>query len=402
MQENLLKEERAKTMWVCQGCLGDYILKMHCRELVEAKNCHVCHESTLHAISSEEIAERVKKYLPMHFELDLGHFPGYELKLKDIVGLTIRCESPDVHREVAACLEIDTDDDEDFYWKGQEYCAKSSPFESEEDEREYAISHWRAVAQELTHGRRFFNDTAHSFFDWLISEALAVKNPGQPDLPALATTIEPGTSFYRARVARDEKESRSFAANPQTELGAAPKERAANNRMSPAGISLLYVAREYQTTIAEVRPSIGDLVAVGKFKSTKQLRVFDFSMLSRSMKLNTLSYLDASFKRRSDMQMLLKYLHEEIARPIRASDTDYVVTQVLAEFIRYEKKWKFDGIAFQSVQRKGGLNYVLFDRSEPEELAASNGAPKFHLSIDAGDVSMYTIEGVSYNHELAS
>lgn len=44
------------------------------------------------------------------------------------------------------------------------------------------------------------------------------------------------------------------------------------------------------------------------------------------------------------------------------------MTQALAEFIRYDKKWAFDGIAFRSVQCEGGVNYVLFDRGEPEAM----------------------------------
>jgi hypothetical protein len=83
-------------------------------------------------------------------------------------------------------------------------------------------------------------------------------------------------------------------------------------------------------------------------------------------------------------------------------DTDYVMTQALAEFIRYDKKWAFDGIAFRSVQCEGGVNYVLFDRGEPEAMLAPDWRPAFHLAIECEAVSMHVIEGVRYSHVPAS
>ena len=48
------------------------------------------------------------------------------------------------------------------------------------------------------------------------------------------------------------------------------------------------------------------------------------------------------------------------ARPVRPSDTDtdYLITQLLARMIREEG---FDGAAYPSSQAAKGLNYVLFD-----------------------------------------
>ncbi|WP_172670427.1 RES family NAD+ phosphorylase [Chromobacterium subtsugae] len=370
--------------------------------LQEERICSACGKRTLSALTPKRIAQFIREHLPKHFQPDHGLYPGYELTLDDVVGRTIGCRSEAVRRAVSACLEDPNAEDENFYWPGQEYCRTPSPFESEDHERWYAIGPWHYIAHELTHGRRFFNDTARSFFEWLMEEALQAEDPERLGNPALVTTLDAGTAFYRSRIASGELEARSFAENAAVALGAPPKERAANNRMSPAGVPLLYVAREIDTCIAEVRPSIGDTVVVGHFLSTAPLKFFDFTMLSRRLKHAPLSFFDSSYLQRSDCRMLLEYLHEEIARPARASATEYVVTQALAEFIRYDKKWEFDGIAFRSVQCEGGVNYVLFDRGAPEAMVAPDWRPTFHLAISNDAVSLYVIEGVRYSYKPSS
>lgn len=396
-----LDAERAETILVCQDCLSDSMLKMMGCELLEERVCSACTKATMNALTPKRIAEFIRKDLPKHFEPDVGLYPGYELTLDDVVGQAIGCCSEAVRRAIAACLEDADAGEDDFFFPGQEYCPTASPFESEDHERWYAVGSWRHIAYGLTHGQRFFNEAARSFFEWLIEEALTAKDPERPGVPALVTTHGVGTFFYRSRIASDEREARSFAENPMVALGAAPKERAANNRMSPAGIPLLYVSRETDTCIAEVRPSIGDTVVVGRFQSTAPLNFFDFTALNRWLNHEPLSFFDPSYQKRSEHRMLLKYLHEEISRPVRASDTDYVMTQALADFIRYEKKWAFDGIAFQSVQRKGGVNYALFDRGAPESFHAPDWHPTFHLEISTDAVSLHVVESVRYSHKLA-
>ena len=396
-----LDAERAETMWVCQDCLGDSMLKRLECVLLEERVCSACTKVTKSALTPERIARFIRKDLPEHFEPNSGLYPGYELNLDDVVGQAIGCSSEVVKRAIAACLEDANADEDDFFFQGQEYCRIASPFESEDHERWCAVGSWRHIAYELTHGQRFFNDAARSFFEWLIGEALDAKDLERPGTPALVTTHGFGTSFYRSRIASDEREARSFAENPEIALGAAPKERAANNRMSPAGIPLLYVSRETDTCVAEVRPSIGDTVVVGRFQSTASMKFFDFTALNRWLKHEPLSLFDPSYQKRMEHRMLLKYLHEEISRRVRVSDTDYVMTQALAEFIRYEKRWAFDGIAFQSVQHKGGVNYALFDRGAPESFHAPDWRPTFHLEISADAVFRHVVEGVHYSHKLA-
>lgn len=401
-QQALLDAEGDERMLVCQDCLGDYMLKGLNSALQAERTCSACGNTTLNALTPDRIAQFIRKHLPEHFCVDPGLYPGYGMTLDDVVGAAIGCSFMPACRAISDLLEDANADEEDFYWPGQEYCRAPSPFESEDHERWFAVGPWHSVAHELVHGRRFFNEKARSFFEWLIGEALEAEEPDRPGTPALVTSLHADTDFYRARIANGEQEVRTFAENPAVALGVAPKERAANNRMSPAGVPLLYVSRELDTCIAEVRPSIGDTVVVARFRSTAPLKFFDFTMLSHRLRHAALSFFDPSYRKRSEHRMLLDYLHEEIARPVRLSDTDYVMTQALAEFIRYDKRWAFDGIAFRSVQYEDGVNYVLFDRGPSEAMIAPDWRPTFHLVTSREAVSTHVIKSVRYTHESAS
>lgn len=402
LQQALLDVEGGERMWVCRDCLGDYMLKGLNSALQAERACSACGKTTLQALTPERIARFIRKHLPEHFCLDPGLYPGYEMTLDDVVGAAIGCSFKPVRKAISDLLEDANADEGDFYWPGQEYCRAPSPFESEDHERWFAVGPWHNIAHELVHGRRFFNDKARSFFEWLISEALEAEDPERPGTPALVTSLDAGANFFRSRIASGEQESRTFAENPAVALGVAPKERAANNRMSPAGVPLLYVSRELDTCIAELRPSIGDTVVVARFRSTAPLKFFDFTMLSRRLRHAALSFFDPSYRKRSEHRMLLEYLHEEIARPVRLNDTDYVMTQALAEYIRYDERWAFDGIAFRSVQREDGVNYVLFDRGPPGAMLAPDWRPTFHLATSTETVSTHVIKSVRYVHESAA
>ncbi|MFI3138245.1 MAG: RES family NAD+ phosphorylase [Methylococcaceae bacterium] len=323
--------EDAEQMFVCQKCLDDSMLKRLSAPLQAERVCAACGNPVLNALTPERIARFIRKHLPNHFSVDDGLYPGYELTLAAVVSRAIGCRTSSVCDAVVEHLINPNASEDDFYCPGQEYCVARSPFDCEEHERWYVVGGWDNIAHELTHGRRFFNDKARKFFGSLIFEALNAKNAENPGTLAVIKVLPTGSCFYRARIANGAAETKAFTESPADALGAPPKESAANNRMSPAGIPLLYVSDEAETCIAEVRPSIGDSVLVGRFLSTAPLKLFDFTALSSRLEHSPLSLFDPIYQQRVEHRRLLGYLHDEIARPVRANDTDYVVTQALAE-----------------------------------------------------------------------
>lgn len=392
------ESERAEPMWVCRDCLNDSMLKMMGDLNFESHLCAGCETVKEATLTPRRIASFIGKYLPLHFEVDPGLFPGYELTLDALLEQAIGCKSQKVCRAIAENLEDSQAGDEDFYWPGQLYRRRESPFESKEDESAHIVSEWSRVALELIHGRRYFNDRAQRFFESLVEEATGARSDERGGGAAVVTTIPSGTPFYRARRANGLAEARRFADSAASELGAPPKERAANNRMSAAGVPLLYVSKDQETCMAEIRPSIGDMVVVGKFTSTSELKFFDFNVLTHGLQYAPLSFFDSEYKQRDEhRKFVLEYMHDEIARPVRATDIDYVMTQALAEYIRYHKPGEFNGISFRSVQRKSGVNFVLFDKTESAAFSDSNWKPTFDLGIEAHDVSVHVVEGVTYS-----
>lgn len=396
-QEIFLEQENLEPMFVCPQCVDDYMLKELSRGLQAKRICMACGTSVESALTPKYIAELIRKELPNHYMVDDDLYPGYGVSLADVVKNAIGCHDVPVAEAIAENLIDPEATDEEFYWRGQEYRGKPSPFDSEEHQRWYVVGDWDNIANELAHGRRFFNDRARRFFDSLIAEALDAEDPEKPGTPAVVKILPIDTSFYRARIANDASQIAAFKQNPEEQLGAPPKDRAANNRMSPAGVPLLYVSRDVETCIAEVRPSIGDSVAVGRFQSKAPLKLFDFNALSSRLAHRRLSILSPDYEERVNHRLLLEYLHEEIARPARASDNDYIVTQALAEFIRHEKNQNFDGIAFRSVQHEGGVNYVLFDKDAAANLRTPDWCPSFGLKISSDSVGVYRIGAVHYD-----
>ncbi|MEB0147032.1 RES family NAD+ phosphorylase [Pseudomonas sp. CCC2.2] len=383
--------EGNEAMFVCQECLGDPMLKGFKSLLTSEVICVACSRSTREALTPSRIASFIRKHLKTHFAVDDGLYEGYELTLAQVVSIAIRCDNLLVCEAIAQEMVNPQADEEDFYWPGQEYCVAPSPFESEEHERWWVVGEWNNIAHELNHDRRFFNDNARLFFDSLIYEALNAEYAECPGTPAVIKLLPSGTSFYRARIAKDEAEARHFIKNPPDELGAAPIEHAKSNRMSAAGVSLLYVAQDTKTCIHEVQPPKGATVVVGQFTSTSPLTIFDFNALSHQLKHTPLSLFSPDFQKRSDHRRLLQYLHEEIARPVELLDTHYVVTQALAECIRYNKQQAFDGISFRSVQHEGGINFVLFDKGNSQSMQAPGGRLKFGLNISSDAVTTHHI-----------
>lgn len=396
MGQQVLSEPPAPC--ICDECLGDALLKTIAVGLDPRSRCAACDAPAIRGLQLQRIAKLLETVLPAHFVVGCI-YDKYELYLEDIIARAIGCESLQACDAIAKLLVEPDASDEDFFFDGQEYSRESSPFESQEHEESWIVDRWDSIARDLTHGRRFFNEPVREFFQSLIDEALQAKgadsNAGSP----VVRTLPPGTSLFRARITADTRDLERFQADPLNALGAAPRERARNNRMSAAGVPLLYTSRDIETCIAEVRPSIGDTVVVGRFITTATLKIFDFYALTVHLQHAPLSLFDPNYQERVQQRLLLQYLHREIARPVKASETDYVVTQALAEFIAHETEKAFDGLAFRSVQRNEGENIVLFIKGDQVEYRYGRGGPLFQVEISPSDVSTHKIGGVTYHLE---
>ena len=236
---------------------------------------------------------------------------------------------------------------------------------------------------------------------------LAAYVDGQLDL---MDDLEPGAVFYRGRLMDDpmalEREC--------TILQPPPSERAAANRMSPAGIPMFYASADPQTAIAELAGHGPQPYAlVGAFRSTTRLRL---RLLDLTRTPAFPSYFDEAMHAELGLARFLKLFVYAITQPVipdGRQHIEYTPTQVLTEYLRWMPENPIDGIALPSAQT-GAKTYVLFfdsesfadaDRDPPGRPAsfpiipAVDRAPIFTLAKD--DVRVYQVkrhyEGVPFS-----
>lgn len=169
-----------------------------------------------------------------------------------------------------------------------------------------------------------------------------------------------------------------------TDLGAPPVEHAKwSNRMSPAGIPMLYGAFEYETAHAETydpKRDEGKAISAGSFQPLRPLRILDLANLPPIP-----SVFDED---RTHLIHSLRFLHgfaHDISKPIDRDGREhieYVPTQIVTEYFRrifcLEGGAMLDGMAYESSKRPGTVAIVLFcenhqaidvdDEAEPEHM----------------------------------
>ena len=130
--------------------------------------------------------------------------------------------------------------------------------------------------------------------------------------------------------------------------GIPPVELIKAGRANPNSIGYLYLSEDENTSIYEVRPTIGQIVSIARFHVQKDLNIYDFT---KSIPIETEGCI-------KDLSMLFPYLGNKFSKPYNGEQEEYLPTQYLAETI---KNMGFDGIRFKSSLNTNGINIVLFD-----------------------------------------
>ncbi|CAH0496406.1 RES family NAD+ phosphorylase [Novosphingobium sp. CECT 9465] len=165
-----------------------------------------------------------------------------------------------------------------------------------------------------------------------------------------------GTEFYRCR---EKKPGENFA-EPR-ELGPAPRQFAAQNRMSPAGIPMFYGAEEQKTARAETLKKPSARHAMGRFALTRAAKVLDITSSP------TVSIFDSRRAHLYDWALFMHQFLNDFRKRIEKDERvhiDYVPTQIVTEYFRaYMKDRKgspIGGILYRSASNTQGKCIVLF------------------------------------------
>lgn len=157
-------------------------------------------------------------------------------------------------------------------------------------------------------------------------------------------------ALYRARVRRHEKR---FSLK---DMGSPPATVVGPGRANPVGIPYLYLASNLETAVAEVRPSVADVVCVVKFRPISTLKLVD--LVDPSSSISPFKVDADSLHRVRGSMGFLNALGAELRTPTppHRATSDYLATQYLCEMI---KSLGYDGVRYKSALGNG-LNLAIF------------------------------------------
>lgn len=373
---------------ICFKCIEDQILRATVESDGEPLLCEVCGEESNNAFSYGRLGEELEPVVREHSHPGrmVRKFYGDDKEgweqegdpLSYFAQVVLGQDVDDPDALVTALMDAEEywppDGDEPFYDDCQSYVPrKATPHAW--------MAEWHYLRDELAHRRRFFSNGARVLFDRLFEGVTGLQffDPNSTDWLPVVNELPTGTDILRARVVRSNAELGSFVKAPSRELGAPPADKASAGRMNAAGIAVFYAALDQDTCLAETRPALGGRVLVGGFRTTQALRLLDFRRLDAARHAE-LSYFDSKYAEQRERAAFLHRLHGLISRPVVPGHEDeYLITQTLAEYLAYVHLPPFDGVIFQSVQRQGGANIVLFGRDAPAAVMAGQKAASYEL-----------------------
>ncbi|MCS6128521.1 RES family NAD+ phosphorylase [Shewanella oncorhynchi] len=174
--------------------------------------------------------------------------------------------------------------------------------------------------------------------------------------------IHPNSAMWRAQMGHDTYPLKDGDVEIDEILVPYPEKRmrplsnsASEGRANPKGIPYLYVASDKETAMSEIRPWLGSVISIARFTNIQELRIIDFSKHHNERLPCYLCEPDDAKK----IEAVWTYIDNAFSQPVTNNDqkSDYVPTQIIAEFIR---SLGYDGIAFKSSLSKGH-NLALFN-----------------------------------------
>lgn len=228
--------------------------------------------------------------------------------------------------DVVSALEDQLIED-DFYWPpdGEDPFYSSEAMYARSYEAFNGHSHlWDEYCESIVHGQRFFNSRAKELLS-KIFDGIHLQRGLQRSNPVYA--IEPGTkqaSFYRVRNVESPDERQKIRQDIPVHMGTPPTRLRRPGRMNPSGIAALYAGFDLETCVAEMRPTVGDVIVSAQFELIAPLWVLDTTRFSGGFKEPNLFSKD-HIRRTAQWRFMQRFM-EQIARPISPNDQhlDYV------------------------------------------------------------------------------
>lgn len=353
---------RGAAPFMCGRCAGDPDLRGFVESRAVSRTCDFCSRATRvdSAASADEVVEYVAERLATEYEDAAEQVPyetregGYQADVRTSieilweVGLSTGSEG---------AFQYIADNLPDLSWVERDYFSLH-PFQT----LRYG---WDGFCEQVKHRTR------HLFFEPSDPDEFAQHDEIRPDqmLEALVRLIEraglvrqltAGTKLYRVRA-----HSATTSYSTLAELGPPPRERAVlPNRMSPAGIPMLYCAEDVETAVRETirRRTTRTHYTVAEMVVDTDLTIVDLVSLP---KRRGVFAPDLSREERAGINFLHAFVGD-LAKPIRRDGrehVEYVPTQVVTEYLKL--RFRSDGqamlgVRYPSAKVNGGVNVALF------------------------------------------
>ena len=357
--------------YCCENCFSDIYLKNYIRENGETGICEYCNSQSVYIITTKKIGEYIRECIEKAYEdVNEGtgaYYDSEEDGYRDRTGeeptvLSVRDIMEDAFDDMVQNTTILEDIFENSGLTFEEKKDGCTDWLEDVDDLHLVLQNalYGAEATRIHYFWELFKHTIkfyNRFFDiGNDSNRKVYLDQLMPYLCEYEKLIPTGEVFYRARKLTKELMDITKI-DVYKELSPAPPLLASTNRMSPAGISYLYIASDIETAYEECRlKDHGALVA--EHVAKQELSIIDFS---QEAFICSGSIFDSNYDH--DLRWIndfLKGFVEEITLPVDKENKElsfeYVATEMIAEYIR---SIGYDGICFNSSVSKG-KSYVFF------------------------------------------
>lgn len=349
---------------LCEHCLADNELKYEIQQRgTVVERCPICHHEGGRAISATDpkIKRIFRALIRLNFsEWDYnGHLGGDGLE-------TVVMRSPAIFslRQDAA---LEAFEDAYLEMEGKEW------YPATDEEISLGGGYWNGCVLE---GVRDIRDPrveqvvgAALEHNWFETESAAreLVERFRDDLTAI---VPAGSDFFRGRIGVKSRlsakrasvaEGRTFRYLPFTgkDIDRPPLKLATEGRFNRARVSLLYLASDVQTAVAELRPHPSHLVSTAMFRLKRDLKIANFA------KQDIRNFL--SDPRLEDLRSILS-IADVLNVPVQPEHRVlYAATQLFADVLRSAG---FEGLTFNSTVGTGS-NLTSFAGDAFELVAGS-------------------------------
>lgn len=227
---------------------------------------------------------------------------------------------------------------------------------------EYLSDLWQHFKETVKHRARFVFYYQDIFKEYHLSDPINILKDVQKAIQdfELFRQISPLENIYRCRqhsLQNDVKAANDLSSPPDPFCKT-------NNRMSAIGISMFYGSLNKQVCIDEVINKSDDTkpyLTTGYFNSKKVLNLIDLTNLPPIP-----SIYDKERNKHRNTIFFLKEFIKDISEPVKSSDSsiEYVPTQIVTEYIKFNPGLKANGIMYKSSKKNFFENIVLFMNQE--------------------------------------